>query len=171
MIILPSLQFRPQSFYVPRGASFGHFQASDSIIKDGLWDPYNQIHMGSCAEETAVKHSIGREAQDEYAIESYSRAKKAWESGAFKDEVVPVEIKDKRSNKVILISEDEEYNNIKLDKVKSLKPVFKKENGTVTAANASTLNDGASAVVLMTGDKADAMGIKKLAKIICGHLF
>lgn len=153
-------------FYLPRGASFGHFQASDSIVKDGLWDAYNQIHMGSCAEETAVKHSIGREAQDDYAIESYGRAQKAWESGAFKQEIVPVEIKDKRSGKVTIISEDEEYKNIKLDKVRQLKPVFKKENGTVTAANASTLNDGASAVVLMTGEKADSMGIKKLAKIV-----
>ncbi|KAH9444334.1 hypothetical protein Pst134EA_032240 [Puccinia striiformis f. sp. tritici] len=81
-------------YYLPRGSSFGHFQASDSIIKDGLWDAYSQIHMGSCAEETAVKHSIGREAQDDCAIESYSRAA-AWEAGAFKDEIVPVEIKDK----------------------------------------------------------------------------
>lgn len=153
-------------FYIPRGATFGHFQASDAIIKDGLWDAYNQIHMGSCAEETAVKQSIGREAQDEYAIESYTRAKKAWDAGVFKDEIVPVEIKDKRSGKVTVISEDEEYKNIKMDKVKTLRPVFKSENGTVTAANASTLNDGASAVVVMTGEKADAMGIKKLAKIV-----
>jgi len=153
-------------FYLPRGASFGHFQASDAIIKDGLWDVYNQIHMGSCAEETAVKHSIGREAQDDYAIESYTRAKKAWEAGVFKDEIVPVEIPDKRTGKPTVVSEDEEYKNIKMDKVRSLRPVFKKENGTVTAANASTLNDGASAVVLMTGEKADALGVKKLAKII-----
>ncbi|CAH7689075.1 acetyl-CoA acetyltransferase [Phakopsora pachyrhizi] len=153
-------------FYLPRGASYGHFQATDSIVKDGLWDAYNSIHMGSCAEETAVKHSIGREAQDDYAIESYSRAKKAWEAGVFKDEIVPIEIADKRTGKVTLVNEDEEYKNIKLEKVRSLRPVFKKENGTVTAANASTLNDGASAVVLMTGEKADALGIKKLAKII-----
>ncbi|MBW0500942.1 hypothetical protein O181_040657 [Austropuccinia psidii MF-1] len=153
-------------FYLPRGASFGHFQASDAIIKDGLWDAYNQIHMGSCAEATAEKLSIGREAQDDFAIESYNRAKKAWQTNAFKDEIVPVEILDKRSGKTITINEDEEYKNIKMDKVRQLKPVFKKEGGTVTAANASTLNDGASAVVVMTGEKADALGIKKLAKII-----
>nr|QRY06415.1 acetyl-CoA C-acetyltransferase [Puccinia triticina] len=153
-------------FYLPRGNSFGHFSVSDAIIKDGLWDPYNQIHMGSCAEETALKHSIGRDAQDDYAIESYERAAKAWEAGAFKDEIVPVEIKDKRSDKVTIVSEDEEYKNVKFDKLRTLKPVFKKERGTVTAANASTLNDGASAVVLMTAEEARLRGTKKLAKII-----
>lgn len=153
-------------FYVPRGASFGHFQASDSIVKDGLWDVYNQIHMGTCAEKSATDHSISREAQDEYAIESYRRAAEAWKRKAFEDEIIPIEILEKRTGKITKVEEDEEYKNIKLEKVKSLKPVFKKENGTVTAANASTLNDGASAVVLMTGEKADELGVKKLAKII-----
>ncbi|EGG04176.1 uncharacterized protein MELLADRAFT_37614 [Melampsora larici-populina 98AG31] len=153
-------------FYLPRGASFGHFQASDSIVKDGLWDVYNQIHMGNCAEKTANDHSISREAQDEYAIESYRRATEAWSQNVFKEEIIPIEIMDKRTGKLTSVVEDEEYKNIKLEKVKSLRPVFKKEGGTVTAANASTLNDGASAVVLMTGEKADELGVKKLAKII-----
>lgn len=154
-------------FYLPRGASFGHFQASDAIVKDGLWDVYNQIHMGSCAEKTASDHHITREEQDAYAIESYRRAAAAWAAGAFKEEIVPIEIPDKRSGKATVVVEDEEYKNIKLDKVSQLRPVFKKEGGTVTAANASTLNDGASAVVLMTGEKADELGVSKLAKIIC----
>lgn len=123
--------------------------------------------MGSCAEKTASDHHITREEQDAYAIESYRRAAAAWAAGAFKEEIVPIEIPDKRSGKATVVVEDEEYKNIKLDKVSQLRPVFKKEGGTVTAANASTLNDGASAVVLMTGEKADELGVSKLAKIIC----
>ncbi|KAG0150795.1 hypothetical protein CROQUDRAFT_37895 [Cronartium quercuum f. sp. fusiforme G11] len=153
-------------FYLPRGTTFGHFQASDAIVKDGLWDVYNQFHMGTCAEHTAETHSISRADQDAYAIESYKRAAAAWASGAFADEIVPVEIADKRGGKPTIVVEDEEYKNIKLEKVASLRPVFKKDAGTVTAANASTLNDGASAVVLMTGSKANELGVSKLAKII-----
>ncbi|KAH9824671.1 Thiolase, N-terminal domain-containing protein [Melampsora americana] len=153
-------------FYLPRGSTFGHFQASDSIVKDGLWDVYNQIHMGNCAEKTAKDHSISREEQDEYAIESYKRASEAWSQDRFKEEIIPIEILDKRTGKVSKVIEDEEYKKIKLEKVKELKPVFKKDGGTVTAANASTLNDGASAVVLMTGEKANELGVQKLAKII-----
>lgn len=156
-----------RSFYFPRNAAFGHQQAADGIIKDGLWDVYNQFHMGVCAEGTAEKHSLTREDQDNFAIESYRRAADAWKAGAFKDEIVPVEIPDPRTGKPTIVEEDEEYKNIKLDKVKSLRPVFKKEGGTITAANASNLNDGASAVVLMSGSKVEETGVKPLAKIIC----
>lgn len=147
-----------------RGATFGHQQMLDAIVKDGLHDVTNQVPMGNCAENTAKNLSISREEQDAYAIESYKRSADAWKANAFKEEVVPVTIKDKKGD--IVISEDEEYKNIKLDKVSTLRPVFDK-NGTVTAANASTLNDGASAVVLASKSEADKHGIKPLAKIVC----
>ncbi|KAJ3022023.1 erg10, acetyl-CoA C-acetyltransferase [Thoreauomyces humboldtii] len=150
-------------FYFPRGAQFGHQQAVDAIIKDGLWDVYNQIHMGTCAEETATEYGITREMQDEHAIASYTRAAEAWKNGLFKNEIVPVTIKDRKGEKVI--SEDEEYKNIKFDKVPTLKSAFLK-GGSVTAANASTLNDGASALILTTRAKADALGLKPLARIL-----
>jgi len=120
--------------------------------------------MGNCAENTAAKMNITREQQDAHAIESYTRAAKAWKAGVFTEEVIPVVIKDKRGDKIV--SEDEEFKNVKFDKIPGLKPVFQKENGTVTAANASSLNDGASALVLMTRAKADELGIKPLAKIL-----
>lgn len=152
-------------FYFPRNASFGNQTASDSLIKDGLWDVYNDFHMGNCAEKVAVDQGLTREDQDTFAIETYRRAAAAWASGAFKEEVIPVTIKDPRKGDVV-VSEDEEYKNIKLDKVKTLKPAFKKDGGTVTAANASNLNDGASAVVVATGEKIAELGLKPLAKII-----
>lgn len=150
-------------FYFPRNAAFGHQQATDAIVKDGLTDVYNAVHMGNCAEKTAKDHNLTREAQDAYAIESYKRAAEAWKAGTFAQEIAPVTISDKRGD--IIIAEDEEYKNIKLDKVPGLRPVFDK-NGTVTAANASTLNDGASAVILSTKEFADQVGVKPLAKII-----
>ncbi|CAO3698635.1 unnamed protein product [Rhizopus stolonifer] len=150
-------------FYAPRNAAYGHQQLNDSIIKDGLWDAYNNIHMGSCAENTATNYNISREEQDEHAIESYKRAAKAWENGIFENEIVAVTLKTKKGETVIKV--DEEFRNVKYDKIKSLRPVFKKD-GTVTAANASTLNDGASALVLMSRAKADALGVKPLARII-----
>ncbi|KAG0243851.1 erg10, acetyl-CoA C-acetyltransferase [Actinomortierella wolfii] len=151
-------------FYAPRNASYGHQTMTDGIIKDGLWDVYNQFHMGNCAENTAEKLKITREQQDAHAIESYTRAAKAWKDGVFKEEVIPVTIKDKKGDKVI--AEDEEYKNVKFDKIPTLRPVFQKQGGTVTAANASSLNDGASALVLMTRAKADELGVKPLAKIL-----
>ncbi|KAF9946673.1 erg10, acetyl-CoA C-acetyltransferase, partial [Modicella reniformis] len=151
-------------YYSPRGAAYGNQTLSDGIIKDGLWDVYNQFHMGNCAENTAEKHKITREEQDAYAIESYSRAAKAWKEGVFTNEIVPVPIKDKKGEK--LIKEDEEYKNVKFDKIPTLKPVFQPQGGTVTAANASSLNDGASALVLMTRSKADELGLKPLARIL-----
>ncbi|KAJ3099699.1 erg10, acetyl-CoA C-acetyltransferase [Phlyctochytrium planicorne] len=150
-------------FYFPRGAQYGHQTVQDGIIKDGLWDVYNQVHMGVCAEETAVDYKISREAQDAHAIESYTRAAEAWKKGWYKAEVVPVTIKDKKGDKVI--AEDEEYRNVKFDKIPTLNTVFKK-NGTVTAANSSTLNDGASALALTTRAEAERRGLTPLARIL-----
>lgn len=141
----------------------GHAQLQDAIMKDGLTDVQGGYPMGNCAENTAKKHELTREAQDAYAIESYKRAAEAWKNGAFANEVTPVTIKDKKGD--VVVSEDEEYKNIKLDKVAGLRPVFDK-NGTVTAANASTINDGASAVILASKAAADKAGVKPLARII-----
>ncbi|KAI8851570.1 thiolase-like protein [Chytridium lagenaria] len=150
-------------FYFPRGAQYGHQSIQDGIIKDGLWDVYNQIHMGTCAEETATEYNISREEQDAHAIESYTRAAEAWKKGWFKAEVVPVTIKDRKGDKVF--AEDEEYRNVKFDKIPTLNTVFKK-NGTITAANASTLNDGASALVLTTLAEAERRGLTPLARVL-----
>lgn len=158
-----NLHLQNHSFYFPRNAAFGHQQAYDAIVRDGLTDVYNSFHMGNCAEKTAKDYNLSREAQDAYAIESYKRAADAWKRGDFNNEVAPVTISDKRGD--IIINEDEEYKNIKLDKVPTLRPVFDK-NGTVTAANASTLNDGASAVILGTKEEAEKLGTKPLAKIL-----
>lgn len=146
------------------GYRLGNGQIIDGLVKDGLWDVYNDYHMGSAAELCATECNISREDQDAFAIESYKRSQSAQANGKFKNEIVPVEIKD-RKGEVSLIEHDEEINAVKFDKIPSLKPVFKKD-GTVTAANASTLNDGAAALVLMSKSKADELGIKPLARII-----
>ena len=146
------------------GYRLGNGQITDGLIKDGLWDVYNDYHMGSAAELCAVECNISREEQDEFAIESYKRAQKAQNEGKFEQEITFVELKDKKGD-ITLFAEDEEPKAVKFDKIPALKPVFKKE-GTVTAANASTLNDGAAAVVLMSREKAEEMGIKPLAKIV-----
>ncbi|OOQ59563.1 acetyl-CoA C-acyltransferase [Mucilaginibacter pedocola] len=146
------------------GYRLGHGQITDGLVKDGLWDVYNDYHMGSAAELCAVDCNISREEQDAFAIASYKRAQAAQAAGKFKAEITPVELKDKKGE-ITLFDTDEEPATVKFDKIPSLKPVFKKD-GTVTAANASTLNDGAAALVLMSKYKAEAMGIKPLAKII-----
>ena len=146
------------------GYRLGNGQIIDGLIKDGLWDVYNDYHMGSAAELCATECNISREGQDAFAIESYKRAQKAQSDGKFRDEITPVELKDKKGD-VTLFADDEEPKAVKFDKIPTLKPVFKKD-GTVTAANASTLNDGAAALVLMSKEKADEMGIKPLAKIV-----
>ncbi|MDB4919079.1 acetyl-CoA C-acyltransferase [Mucilaginibacter sp.] len=146
------------------GYRLGNGQITDGLIKDGLWDVYNDYHMGAAAELCAVECNISREEQDAFAIESYKRSQKSQSEGKFEQEITPVELKDKKGS-VTLFAEDEEPKAVKFDKIPSLNPVFKKE-GTVTAANASTLNDGAAAVVLMSKDKADELGIKPLARII-----
>jgi acetyl-CoA C-acetyltransferase len=153
-------------FYVPNarwGYKYGNGELVDGLAKDGLFEVYYKFPMGNCADNTAKEMCITREAQDEYAIKSYKRAAESWEKGYFKDEVIPVEIPQRRGEPIIM-NKDEEFTNVHFDKIPGLKPVFSKE-GTVTAANASTINDGAAAMVLMSKEKADAMGIKPLAKI------
>ncbi len=146
------------------GYRLGNGQIIDGLVKDGLWDVYNDYHMGSAAELCATDCHISREEQDAYAIESYKRAQAAQSAGKFKNEITPVELKDKKGD-VTLFEDDEEPRAVKFDKIPSLKPVFKKD-GTVTAANASTLNDGAAAVILMSREKADELGIKPIARVV-----
>ncbi|KAL8936289.1 MAG: hypothetical protein Q9211_004258 [Gyalolechia sp. 1 TL-2023] len=156
-------------YYSPRANQhppFGTIKMEDGLIKDGLWDVYNQIHMGVCAEETAKKYEISRAQQDEYAIASFHRAQKAWKEGRFQEEIAPVTIKGKKGETVV--SEDEGYKNLKEEKVPTLKPAFVKDGGTVTAANSSTFNDGASAVVIVNHELAAEYGDKSrvLARIV-----
>ncbi len=153
-------------YYVEKaryGFKYGHGQLLDAIVKDGLTDVYHQNLMGNSAELCAAKYKITREQQDAFAVESYKRSAAAWSAGKFKDEIAPVTITSKKGD--VVVSEDEEYKNVKFDKIPTLKPAFQKD-GTVTAANASKINDGASAMVLMSKEKANALGIKPLAKII-----
>ena len=146
------------------GGRLGHGQIIDGILKDGLTDVYNNYHMGNAAELCATEHQISREAQDAYAIASYQRAAAAWVAGKFDKEIAPVEIPVKGKDP-ITVREDEDFRKVSFDKIPGLRPVFDK-NGTVTAANASNLNDGASAVILMSKEKAEALGIKPLARIL-----
>ena len=146
------------------GAKMGNKEVTDGVIKDGLWDPYGNKHMGSCGETCAREYKFSREDQDNYAIESYRRAAEAWKDGHFANEVVPVVIPQKKGE-AIIIREDEDYTKVKMDRIPTLSPAFEKE-GTITAANASNINDGAAAVVLMSKERVEAMGIKPLAKII-----
>ena len=153
-------------YYIPKaryGYKYGNGELVDGLLKDGLWEVYNEFPMGNCADNTAKEMNISREAQDEYAINSYKRVAAATEAGYFKNEIVPVEIPQRKGDPVIM-DEDEEFRNVKFEKIPTLRPVFSKE-GTVTAANASTINDGASAVVLMSKEKAEALGVKPIAKI------
>lgn len=147
-----------------KGYRMGNGTLIDGMMFDGLTDPYTNTPMGLSGELCATECNISRQEQDAHAIASYTRSAEAWKNGKFNDEVVPVEV-PQRKGPAIVVSEDEEYKNVKFDKIPSLQPVFKKD-GTVTAANASTINDGAAAVVLMSKEKADALGIKPLAKII-----
>jgi acetyl-CoA C-acetyltransferase len=146
------------------GYRLGDGKIIDGLVKDGLWDVYNDYHMGTAAELCATDCNISREDQDAYAIESYKRSQSAQLEGKFKNEIAAVEIID-RKGEISLVETDEEVNNVKFDKIPSLKTVFKKD-GTVTAANASTLNDGAAALVLMSKEKAEELGLKPLARII-----
>ena len=149
---------------VRTGQKLGDVKVIDGLIKDGLTDVYNNIHMGVCAEKCASEMSFSREEQDDFAIESYNKSTNANLKGNFKNEIVPVEIKQRNGN-ISIIDEDEEIKNIDYEKVPNLRPVFKKE-GTITAANASTLNDGASALVLMCSQKAKQLNLKPIAKIL-----
>jgi acetyl-CoA C-acetyltransferase len=146
------------------GFKYGNGEVLDGLTYDGLTDVYNRCAMGVCADNTAKEMSITRQEQDAYAINSYKRSAAAWAAGKFKDEIVPVEIVGKKGD-VTLFAEDEEYKNVNFDKIPGLKPVFTKE-GTVTAANASTINDGAAAVILMSKEKAKELGLTPIAKIL-----
>lgn len=152
--------------YLPNsraGYKYGNFQAVDAIVHDGLTDVYSNALMGTCAETCAAEYNFSREDQDNFAIESYKRSAKAWAEGKFNDEIAPVTISTKKGD--ITITEDEEYKNVKFDKIPELRPVFKKD-GTVTAANASTINDGAAVMVLVSGEKLKELGLTPLAKIV-----
>lgn len=144
------------------GAKYGNGVVIDGLAKDGLTDVYGNVPMGNCADLCAKEHGFTREDQDAFAIESYKRSAAAWAAGKFKEEIVPVEIVTKKGT--VLFAEDEEYKNVNFEKIPGLKAVFTKD-GTVTAANASTMNDGAAALVLMSKEKAEALGLKPLAKI------
>lgn len=146
------------------GFRLGDAKLTDGLVFDGLTDVYNAQHMGNCAELCASEKNISRQEQDDFAIASYQRAAKAWSEGKFNDEVVPVMVPQRKGDP-IEVREDEEYKNVKMDKIPALRPVFQKD-GTVTAANASTLNDGAAALVLMSKEKAEALGVKPLAKVV-----
>ncbi len=153
--------------YLPGGRTgqkLGDMKLIDGMVKDGLTDVYNAVHMGSCAEICATDMNFSREEQDAFALESYKRSADAWAAEKFSEEVVPVEVPQRRGEAVV-VAEDEEFKNIRAEKVPTLRPVFKKD-GTVTAANASTINDGAAAMVVMSKEKADELGLKPIAKIV-----
>ncbi len=153
-------------YYNARNATkLGDVKMLDGMVLDGLTDVYNKVHMGVCAEKCAADYKITREEQDNFAIESYKRSAKAWSEGKFAEEVVPVSIPQRKGEPVIF-AEDEEYKAVSFDRIPTLPTVFKKEEGTVTAANASTLNDGASALILVSKEKMEELGLKPLARIV-----
>ncbi|KIK30610.1 hypothetical protein PISMIDRAFT_26392 [Pisolithus microcarpus 441] len=151
-------------FLLPRtNPLFGKFEAKDSVECDGLWDVYNNFAMGNCGEAAAEKYGISRESMDSHAIESYKRAERAWKEGVFNNEIAPVVIKGKKGDTIV--KEDEEYKKVIFEKVPTLKSAFK-SGGSITAANSSNLNDGASALILMSAEKAKELGVKPLARIV-----
>lgn len=155
----------PHYFSARSATKLGDVKMQDGMVLDGLTDVYNKVHMGVCAEKCAAEYEISREDQDNFAVESYKRSAKAWTDGKFQNEVVPVEIPQRKGEPVIF-AEDEEYKSVNFDRISTLPTVFQKEKGTVTAANASTLNDGASALILVSKEKMEELGLKPLAKII-----
>jgi len=146
-----------------QGQKMGDINVADGMLKDGLTNVYDGKHMGTCGDLCASEHNFSREAQDAFAVESYNRSARAWKEGKFNAEIIPVEVPQRKGDPII-ISEDEEYKNVKMEKISTLRPVFNKD-GTVTAANASTLNDGAAALVLMSSEKAKELNLKPLATI------
>ena len=160
---MENMSLIPHYMHLRNGVKFGPGTMIDGMQKDGLTDAYDNSAMGVCADLCASEYKIPREEQDQFAIQSYQRSSKAWESGKFNNEIIPVPVPQRKGDPII-ISKDEEFTNVNLDKIPSLNPVFTKE-GTVTAANASTINDGAAAVVLMSEEKAIALGLKPLAYI------
>ena len=161
---MENMSLAPHIVPMRTGIKFGATQLEDVMQKDGLLDAFDQVAMGVFADATAEKHGVSREEQDAFAIESYRRSALAWESGVMQNEVIPVAVPQRRGEDII-ISKDEEYTNVKLEKIPQLRPAFSKE-GTVTAANASTINDGAAALVLMSEEKAKALGITPMATLL-----
>jgi acetyl-CoA C-acetyltransferase len=161
---MENMSLIPHYTYLRAGTKFGPTALMDGMQKDGLTDAYDNNAMGVSADLCASEHKISREEQDQFAIQSYERSAKAWEAGKFDNEIVPVAVPQRKGEPVI-VSKDEEYTNVKLDRVSSLNPAFTKE-GTVTAANASTINDGAAALVVMSEEKAIALGLQPLAYIL-----
>ena len=155
--------------YLPssrKGTNLGHAQLIDGVIHDGLWDIYNNQHMGMCAEKCALDYDISRAEQDAYALESYKRAQDAIAKGVFDDEIEPVEIRQKRKRESVVVKVDEEPSAVDFERVTTLRPAFTGHDGTVTAANASSLNDGAAAMVIMSEEGAINLGLKPLARIL-----
>ena len=155
----------PHYFNARNATKLGDVKMQDGMVLDGLTDVYGKVHMGVCAEKCAAEYGISREDQDQFAIESYKRSAKAWSEGKFDEEIVAVEIPQRKGDPIIF-KEDEEYKSVYFDRIGTLPTVFQKENGTVTAANASTLNDGASALILMSKEKMEELGLKPLARIV-----
>lgn len=162
---MENMSMVPHYYNARNATKLGDVKMQDGMILDGLTDVYNKVHMGVCAEKCATDYSITREDQDNFAIESYKRSAKAWSEGKFAEEVVPVSIPQRKGDPIIF-AEDEEYKAVNFDRLPTLPTVFKKEEGTVTAANASTLNDGASALILVSKEKMEELGLKPLAKIV-----
>lgn len=160
---MENMSLIPHYAYLRSGTKFGPSTLVDGMQRDGLVDAYDQNAMGVCADACATEYEFSREDQDNFAIQSYQRSAEAWKAGKFANEVVPVEVPQRRGEP-ILVTEDEEFKNVKMDKIPALRPAFTKD-GTVTAANASTINDGAAAVVLMSEEKAKELGLKPLATI------
>ena len=161
---MENMSLIPHYFNARVATKFGSKEVIDGLQLDGLIDVYNKQAMGCLADLCASKYNLSKQDQDDFAVESYSRSKNAWENGKFKNEIIPVEIKDRRGN-ITIVDEDEEYKNFNEDKLRSLRPVFTKD-GTVTAGNASTINDGASALILMSLQKCKSLNLNPIAKIL-----
>nr|WP_321223163.1 acetyl-CoA C-acyltransferase [uncultured Psychroserpens sp.] len=160
---MENMSLIPHYLHARTGTKFGPATLIDGMQKDGLVDAYDQNAMGVCADACATEYEFSREDQDNYAIQSYKRSAAAWEAGKFDDEVVPVEVPQRRGEPIV-VSKDEEFSNVKMEKIPALRPAFTKD-GTVTAANASTINDGAGAIILMSKEKAEELGLTPLATI------
>ncbi len=160
---MENMSLIPHYLHLRTGQKFGPATMIDGMQKDGLVDAYDHNAMGTCADLCAKEYNFSREDQDAFAVQSYERSAKAWKEGKFDNEVVPVEVPQRKGDPLV-VKEDEEYKNVRMDKISSLRPAFSKD-GTVTAANASTINDGAGAVVLMSREKAEELGLKVLASI------
>ena len=160
---MENMSLIPHYLHARTGTKFGSATLIDGMQKDGLVDAYDENAMGVCADACATEYKFSREDQDAFAVQSYKRSAAAWDAGKFDNEVVPVEVPQRRGD-AIVVSKDEEYTNVRMDKISSLRPAFTKD-GTATAANSSTINDGAGAVILMSREKAEALGLKALATI------